>query len=130
MQKFSEFVVVFLGGGLGAVCRFWLGAAIQRLPGPDFPRGTFVVNIIGCLLAGVVAELVRVQPACQGNVRLFLMVGILGGFTTFSTFGYETLALFQAGKVAAAGINAVGQVLVGLLMVSVGYYLTHRLTGG
>ena len=106
--------------------RFALGTALQRAVGPAFPWGTFAVNMLGCLLIGIVAELVRVKADWHGNMRLFLMVGILGGFTTFSSFGYETMTLIQAGKWLAALGNAAGQLLLGLLFVALGFYLTHH----
>lgn len=123
-----EYVVVFIGGGMGAVARYLLGSAVQRAIGPDFPWGTLAVNMIGCLLVGVVAELIRVHVDWHGNVRLFLVVGILGGFTTFSSFGYETMALIQSGKYLAAFANAAGQSLFGILLVAIGFYVTHHFT--
>lgn len=123
-----EYLVVFIGGGMGAVTRYLLGSAIQRATGPDFPWGTLAVNMIGCLLVGVAAELIRLHVDWHGNVRLFLIVGILGGFTTFSSFGYETMALIQAGKYLPAFANAVGQSLFGILFVALGFYVTHHFT--
>jgi fluoride exporter len=123
-----EYLVVFVGGGIGAVARFAMSTAIQRAIGTGFPWGTFAVNMLGCFLVGVIAELIRVRVDWQGNVRLFLMVGILGGFTTFSAYGWETLALMQSGKYMAALSNAVGQVAVGVFFVAAGFYLTHHFT--
>ncbi len=125
-----ESLIVFLGGGIGATARFLLGTAIQRATGPGFPWGTFAINMLGCLFAGVVAELIRVRPEWQGNMRLFLMVGILGGFTTFSSFGYETVALLQSGKFLEAMLNAGGQLILGLALVALGFYVTHHFTTG
>lgn len=123
-----EYLIVFLGGGLGAVARFAMITAIQRAVGTGFPWGTFAVNMLGCFLVGIIAELVRVRVDWQANVRLFLMVGVLGGFTTFSAFGWETLALMQSGKYMEALSNAIGQVAVGVFCVAAGFYLAHHFT--
>lgn len=123
-----EYLVVFVGGGLGAVARFVLGTAVQKASAAGFPWGTFVVNMLGCLLVGVIAELIRVRVDWQGHVRLFLVVGILGGFTTFSSFGYETVALIQSGKLMDGLLNAFGQLILGLIFVALGLYATHHFT--
>lgn len=123
-----EYVVIFIGGGIGAVTRFVLSSALQRAAGPAFPWGTLAVNMIGCLLVGIAAELIRVRVDWHSNVRLFLIVGILGGFTTFSSFGYETLSLIQSEKYLEAIGNAAGQVLGGVLLVALGFYITHHFT--
>lgn len=89
---------VGIGGFLGAVLRFVVAGAVQRLtPLSAFPYGTVAVNLIGCLLIGVLSGLVESRQLFNPQLRLFLTVGLLGSFTTFSTFGYESLILLREG---------------------------------
>lgn len=103
------------GGALGALARHGLAGLVQRHAGPGFPLGTFAVNALGCLLFGVVAGLGTERAALSASTRGFLLIGLLGGFTTFSAYGYETLLLLRDGDLAGALGNGLGQVLVGLL---------------
>jgi fluoride exporter len=89
-------LVVGIGGFLGALARYGLGGLVHRIPGTSgFPYGTLVVNLFGCLLIGVVAGLMEGRQMFAPEFRLFALVGILGGFTTFSTFGYENFILIR-----------------------------------
>jgi CrcB protein len=90
-------LAVFLGGGLGSVCRYLLGAAIQERAHSGFPFGTLAVNVIGCLAIGAIAKFF-LHAQTQPLSRTFLMVGFCGGFTTFSTFSHETVGLVQGGR--------------------------------
>jgi len=111
----SFMALVFLGGGLGSVCRYLLSTAIQRAaPGP-FPLGTFTVNVVGCFAVGFVGALGLERAALSPDTRVFLMVGILGGFTTFSSFAWETLGLLSVKDVLRAGFYVGGSVALGLL---------------
>lgn len=121
-------LLVATGGAIGAVLRYLLGGWIQGRLGPDFPWGTFIVNVSGSLLIGVVLGLAA-QGALSGEARLFLAVGILGGYTTFSTFSYETLQLIEDGNLAGTLLNAVGQVAAGLIAVYVGVVISRALGG-
>lgn len=114
------YFLVGLGGGLGAVARYALGDAVHRLAGPSFPAGTLVVNVLGCLLLGAVMGIAEVRPALTRETRLFLAVGLLGGFTTFSSFGYETLQLLRGGQFGLAALNAGGHLFLGLCAVWLG----------
>jgi CrcB protein len=96
---------------------------VQRMTGPGFPYGTFAANMLGCLLIGLVFALVEARPGWPPHLRLFLMVGMLGAFTTFSTFGHETLDLLRDGSWGWALINVMGSVTVGLLAVMAGRWL-------
>ncbi|MBN2429530.1 MAG: fluoride efflux transporter CrcB [Deltaproteobacteria bacterium] len=116
------------GGFCGAVCRFLLGGFIHRITQvSSFPIGTFVVNIFGCLLIGVGGGLLELRQILSPELRLFLLIGFLGGFTTFSTFGFESWALLRDGEFLFASLNVVGQVMAGLTAVWVGYGLTRYL---
>ncbi len=120
MLDVGRVLLVGLGGFLGAVARYLGGAAIARLLPPTFPFGTFVVNAVGCLLIGALAVLTDERLVLGTRARLFLLVGVLGGFTTFSSFGYETITLLRQGSQWLAAVNVVGHVVVGLLAVWLG----------
>jgi len=119
-------VWVGLGGFLGASARYYLGGWLNDLsPGSLFPYETLVINVSGCLGIGLLAGLAELRGLFSPELRLFLMVGILGGFTTFSTFGYETFQLMRDGEVMAASLNVVLQVVLGLAGVWAGYALAR-----
>ena len=113
-------LVVGAGGFLGASARYLLGGAIYRWLPATFPWATFVINVTGCFGIGFLAVLAEERMLLGPGARLFLMVGILGGYTTFSTFGYETIALLRESSFAAAAINVLGQVALGLVAVGAG----------
>lgn len=113
-------LLVVLGGGIGAGGRYLLGGWLQLQLGNGFPWGTFAVNALGSLLIGLVFGLARTKAIASGTT-LFLAVGVLGGFTTFSTFSYETLRLITNGNLGASMLNAAGQLSVGLLAVYLGF---------
>ncbi|HEX43016.1 MAG TPA: fluoride efflux transporter CrcB [Phycisphaerales bacterium] len=115
-------LIVGAGGFLGSVLRYLTVVGVQGyLDRPWWPWGTFVVNMTGCLAIGVVAGLVDVKGLFGPETRVFLMMGLLGGFTTFSAFGYETLGLLRDGRMAAAAANIVLSVIVGVAAAFVGY---------
>jgi CrcB protein len=100
-----EVIVVFLGGGLGAALRYWLSGGVYRLIPPTFPYGTLAVNILGCFSLGFLMVFFGERFTVQPLLRVFLTIGVLGGFTTFSTFTYETVALLQEGSIAGGVLN-------------------------
>ncbi len=117
---------IFLGSGLGGMLRYLTSTTLQNLINPgSFPIGTFGVNMIGCLIIGFIAQLSEARAVFSPDVRIFLMVGILGGFTTFSSFGYETVQLIREGEFLLALGNAAGQLILGLIMVYIGYVLAR-----
>jgi CrcB protein len=121
-------LLVALGGALGACARYILSTWIAGRTGPDFPWSTFVINVTGSLLIGIVLGLVE-HGAMGPNARLFLAVGVLGGYTTFSTFSYETLELLADGSIRAFLFNALGQLATGLVAVYLGLVLSRVLGG-
>ncbi|HEX9038332.1 MAG TPA: fluoride efflux transporter CrcB [Ktedonobacterales bacterium] len=123
-----RFFFVGLGGALGAIARYALGTWITQTLGPDFPWGTFIVNASGAFLIGVVLGLSE-GGTLSADARLFLAVGVLGGYTTFSTFTYETLGLIRDGNIGAALLNALGQLILGLVAVYLGLVLSRALGG-
>lgn len=111
---------IFVGGGVGAVLRYELGGWVQGHAGPALPWGTFAVNALGCLAIGVLATWIDERAGGGPELRVFLLTGLLGGFTTFSTFGLETWRLVESGATGAAAANALGSVAVCLAAVWAG----------
>lgn len=124
----TRVLLVALGGALGASTRYLLGMWIQTRVGSDFPWGTFIINITGSFLIGFVLGLVN-AGTLSAEARLFLAVGVLGGYTTFSSFSYETLKLLADGNIQAFLFNAIGQLVAGLLAVYLGIVLSRSLGG-
>ncbi len=113
-----NFVLVGIGGALGSLARHGVGVAIVRLsPSRLVPYATMAVNLLGCLAIGLLAGLLPMSPA----LRAFVFVGLLGGFTTFSSFGFDTFTLAHGGRMGAAALNLLIQVGVGCLLVAAGY---------
>jgi len=105
-------LVVFIGGGLGAVARYLLQGIVYRFSGTEFPYGTLIVNILGCFTIGLLMSSMEERFLATPTLRLFLTIGILGGFTTFSSFSYETMALLREGNFLAGGVNVLSSVVV------------------
>ena len=120
------YVLIGLGGALGSMARHGLNHLIhQRQLSSTFPLGIFAINVLGSFLIGLLAGAVasgRWSLSFEG--RTFLVVGVLGGFTTFSSFSLDTLALMREGQMAQALTNAIGQVVLSLVGVWAGYRLT------
>ncbi len=119
-------VYVGVGGFLGSIGRYLVaGAVYQVFPNNYFPIGTAVVNILGCFVIGLLNGLTELRQLLNPEMRIFLLIGLLGGFTTFSTFGYETIASMRAGEFVSAFANVLIQVIVGLSAVWLGYNVTR-----
>ncbi|GJM22445.1 MAG: putative fluoride ion transporter CrcB [Planctomycetota bacterium] len=116
----TELIAVAVGGALGAVGRHVLAQWAQARAGADFPVGTLLVNLLGCLLLGAIAAALAHGPAAQERWRLLLGVGLLGSFTTFSTWSFENLALIEHGRWGAAALNVFGQLLLGFAALMIG----------
>lgn len=124
----KSILLVAFGGALGSVARYKLsGWVLHHTVEWRFPLGTFVVNVVGCLIIGVLAGLAVKDDFFSNESRLLLFTGIIGGFTTFSAFGLETFYLLRRGEVLVAGSNIVLSVLVGLLALWLGFSaVPHR----
>ena len=122
----DRYLMVLLGGGTGALARYVLGTAIAARIGGRFPLGTLVINVSGSFLIGLLMTLLteRLQP--HPNWRLLLVVGFLGGYTTFSTFEYETLRAVQDGGKWIGLLNVLGSVLLGYVAVWIGAAIVGR----
>ena len=114
-------LLVALGGAVGSVARYQLsGYVLHHTTDWRFPAGTFAVNVIGCLVAGVLAGLAEKHDMLSAEARLLLFTGLLGGFTTFSAFGLETMHLIKRGDLAVATANVVLSVVAGLVALWLG----------
>lgn len=123
----KSILLVALGGAIGSVARFKLsGWVLHQTPNWRFPAGTVLVNIVGCLIAGALAGMAVKQDVFTPEARVFLFTGLLGGFTTFSAFGLETLLLLKRGEAGVAIANIVLSIAIGLLAAWLGYGLTAR----
>jgi len=125
MGSLGTWFAVAIGGALGSMARFWLTGAVTALTGPRFPWGTLLINVVGSFVIGGVSglTLTPARIAMHPDLRIFLMVGICGGFTTFSAFSLQLLELLQTGYVVAGLLYAAGSVLLCLLFVWFGWYL-------
>jgi len=111
----DKLLLVGLGGALGSMLRYGLGGAIARLKaGWTFPLETLLINVSGCIAIGLLAGLGEARGVFSASARAFLFIGVLGGFTTFSTFGYETLQLLRDGQWPAAMLSTSLQAVLGI----------------
>ncbi len=101
----QNYLLVFVGGGLGAAARYWLSGMVYTRLGNAFPFGTLVVNIVGCFMIGLLMSLLEDRFLVYPSIRIFLTIGILGGFTTFSSFSFETITLLQDGQILYGTTN-------------------------
>ena len=121
-------MLVGAGGFIGSAMRFVVSSSVQRLVAPSLmPYGTLAVNVLGCLAIGILGGLAESRYALEPAQRLFLMAGILGGFTTFSAFALESLALFDDGAFMKAVFNVVAQLILGFGAAIAGYAMTRTL---
>jgi CrcB protein len=109
------------------VARYLLAGAVHRFASPYFPYGTFAVNVVGCLLFGIIFALGEERFVIGPSARAFLLIGVLGGFTTFSSFTFETFQLLRDGELLLATVNAAGQLVAGLTAFWVGVAVVRGL---
>ena len=115
-------LLVFLGGGFGSVLRFLIGKYLNN-PNDGIPYGTFVANIIGSLLIGIILGLAAKNDALSQNQTLLLATGFCGGFTTFSTFAYENHVFLKSGDFTSFALYTIASFVIGFLAVFAGLYL-------
>lgn len=118
-------LLIFLGGGLGALLRFSISAWMQRRTGVAFPVGTLAVNALGCFGIGFCVTLLEQRSLMTPAIRFFLLIGFFGGFTTFSTFGLETWGYLEAGKILPALGNVLGNVIGCITLLYLGMSLAR-----
>lgn len=127
VTRMLKLVLVGLGGALGSISRYAVSSAVQRLAGsPAFPWGTGVVNLAGSFLVGLVAGLAVERISLSMEWRLLLVVGFLGGFTTFSALSIETLTLIRSHAAVPAVANAMAQLVAGVGLAWAGFWLGTR----
>ena len=120
-------VLVGLGGAFGAICRYLLGVQAVRTFGPGYPWGTYAANVVGGLLMGVLVGVLAYRGGDQEKWRLLLGVGVLGGFTTFSSFSLEVVQMLEARNFAQAAGYIAGSVVLAIGAVFIGMMLVRRL---
>ncbi|MGC6421438.1 MAG: fluoride efflux transporter CrcB [Flavobacteriaceae bacterium] len=119
----KQLLLVFIGGGIGACLRFLLTLGITN-PSVTFPWATFITNLLGCLLIGILSGcLIRIQ-LFKSDLSLVLLTGFCGGFTTFSTFSNESVMLWKENQMGTFILYNLGSVSLGILLVGFGYYLS------
>ncbi|MCX7829218.1 MAG: fluoride efflux transporter CrcB [Thermanaerothrix sp.] len=116
-----------MAGGVGALCRYYLASAVQRLNGGSFPWGTFAVNVVGCLLAGFLVSLFSSRMNLSPAVRNAVLVGFIGAFTTFSTFMVDTLNLVRTSHWLTGFANLIMQNLAGMGAVVLGVFAASNM---
>ena len=121
----KSFLLVFLGGGLGSALRYLVASDMNQYS-KVLPYGTFTVNILGCLLIGMILGYAQKENTLTSNQTLLLATGFCGGFTTFSAFANENLELIKNGDIFNFSVYTIGSILVGVLAVFIGFYLTNR----
>lgn len=119
------FLLVFLGGGLGSGLRYLVTISMNQYS-KVLPYGTFTVNILGCLLIGLILGYAQKENTLTSNQTLLLATGFCGGFTTFSAFANENLELIKNGELFNFSVYTIGSLLIGILAIFIGFHLTNR----
>ena len=120
-----NYLIVFLGAGIGGAGRHGVNVLAARLVGTAFPAGTLVINVLGCLLMGLIAGFFAFRGHLPQEARLFLATGVLGGFTTFSAFSLDAVTLYQRGQAGLAGAYVAGSVVLALAALASGMVLAR-----
>ncbi len=121
-----SYILVFFGGGLGASLRHAINVGCARACGTNFPYGTFVINITGSLVMGLIAGYLAFKGEASQPWRLFLMTGILGGYTTFSAFSLDSVLLYERGELGLAAFYVLGSVVLSIAGLIAGLSLVRH----
>jgi len=119
----SKFILLAIGGITGTIARYFLAGYIYEVLGTSFPYGTLAINLLGCFIVGFLAALMENKFMLSPNLRLLLMIGFCGAFTTFSTFIFETNGLIRDGEVMRAFVNVLVSVIAGFILFRLGVLL-------
>ncbi len=125
----TKILLIAAGGGIGSVLRFLISGLGQHVAGAGFPLGTLIVNVAGCFVIGCLTAVFDRPTLIAEECRMALLIGVLGGFTTFSTFALETLTLTNTGDFFRASLNVLASVGGALLAVWLGYRVVEKLMG-
>ena len=128
MGKAAGYFLVFFGGGLGAMLRHLVNLTCARCLGTGFPWGTFIINISGSTVMGLIAGYLAFKGEASQPWRLFLMTGILGGYTTFSAYSLDAALLYERGELASAAFYVVGSVVLSIAGLFAGLALVRQFT--
>lgn len=120
-----KYLIVFIGAGIGGGFRYWLTSLVQKYYPPYFPIGTLVVNLIGSFILGLMIFGLDEKELISPSVKLFIGIGFCGGFTTFSSFSFETFNLIRDAEFLFAGLNIIANVLLTLFGVYIAYLITR-----
>ena len=123
-----SYLLVFVGGGLGATLRHLINVTSARCLGTGFPWGTFIINITGSTVMGLIAGYLAFKGEASQPWRLFLMTGILGGYTTFSAYSLDAALLYERGELASAALYVVGSVVLSIAGLFAGLALVRQFT--
>jgi CrcB protein len=126
-MQFGILLAVALGGALGSLLRYFVAGSVQSAAWPGFPWGIFVVNTTGGLAMGVLTELAALKMNMSPEVRAFLTVGVLGGYTTFSTFSLDSVLLIERGAYASAALYVSGSAIISILALFAGMWLVRSM---
>ena len=127
MNVLAGYLIVFLGGGIGAALRHGINLGAARFVGNGFPYATFFINVSGSFVMGFIAAWFAFKGDASQHWRLFLTTGILGGYTTFSTFSLDAALLYERGQLALAAAYVIGSVVLGLIGLFAGLALVRSL---
>lgn len=120
---FLNFLIVGMGGAIGSMLRYGAGILSLKFSPDNFPWGTFIINILGSFCIGIIIGLLAHAQNWSEEIRLFAVVGVLGGFTTFSAFSLDTVLLFERGQYLYAGLYVAGSVLISIAATFLGLFL-------
>ena len=127
VDRMQNIILIGFAGLVGTLGRYWLSGLIARQYGESFPWGTIIVNVIGCFLAGAVFYLTEERFLLSPMLRSAILIGLLGGFTTFSSFSLQSFTLLRDGQVGFAGLNFFISNFLGFIMVWAGYSMSKVL---
>jgi CrcB protein len=128
VRQVTGYILVFIGGGLGSTLRHTINMVSARLLGTAFPYHTFIINITGSIVMGLIAGYLALRGGASQPWRLFLMTGILGGYTTFSAFSLDAALLYEKGEIGLALLYVVGSVVLSIAGLFAGLALVRHLT--